>query len=314
MRAVIASVLAGAIALQAPIVMARTGGDKVPAATPAPAAATGTRVAIAPLAGLVEGGAAIAPLQALVVDGLTGVPGFALIADKELKAALKKSGRKELEACGGDPHCLSELGKLVNATTIVAGEVGELGEGQVAYLKAYDVASEKEIGSTTAVFPADDAGRKTEAKAAAYRLLAPQKYVGTLKLAIDANGAVVYVDGKRMKPDAGGAIGLAVGTHALRVTHEQYKDFVRFVDVKFDQTTSLDVPLTAFPVITDAMHQKAHGPRKVQYVGPIAPLPWYRKWYTVAGGGVVALVATAVIISLTTSPIGSDKTVTVGGP
>jgi hypothetical protein len=267
------------------------------------------RVVIAPFTALTEGNKVAAALQTLVGDGLATLPNREVVPDKELRAAVKKAGKRELELCEGDAHCLSELGKLVGAQVVVAGEVSELGEGQVAYLKAVDVKSEKEIGSTTAVFGAAAAdARKAESKAAAYRLLAPREYVGTLKLAIDAPGATVYLDGRKVAKSPAGPLVVAVGTHALRVTHEQYRDFVRFVDVKFDETTTLDVPMTAFPVVTDEMRQKEAQRR----AGPTEPLPWYRKWYTVAGVGVGAVVITAVVVSLVAGSIDSDREVTVG--
>ena len=34
---------------------------------------------------------------------------------------------------------------------------------------------------------------------------------------------------------------LSVGTHALRVTHPEYRDFVRFVDVEFDTPAAVKV-------------------------------------------------------------------------
>jgi hypothetical protein len=274
---------------------------------PAPAA-TGTRVAVTPLTSLTEGSKGLPKLEEQVAQGLGGVSGFSVVPGAELKKALKKAKRPELDACDGDAHCMAEVGRLVNATIVVAGDVNELAEGSIVYLKAVEVASEREIGSTTAVLDGPTAG--AEARAAAVRLLAPKTYTGAVQLEVDVVNAVVYVDGQRVNRTPGKPLMLSVGQHALRVTHEQYRDWVRFVDVKFDETVPLAVNLKAFPVITDEMRQKDR-PRPV---GQREPLPWYRKWYTVAGVGVVLVVGTTILVAALSGGLDADTIVTVGGP
>jgi hypothetical protein len=270
------------------------------------------RVVVAPLTGLGEGGPDLAPVQLLVIAGFAAVPGVTMISDRDLRAAIKKAKRKDLEACESNDACLAELGKLVGAEVVVAGDVGELSGGLVAYLMAVEVATGKELGSTTAVLSGDKAARTSEARAAAYRLLSPGAYVGKLALSIDVNGAVIYLDGKQLGRSPQAPIAASVGTHALRVTHEQYRDFVRFIDVRFDATTKLDVNLKQFPVVTDRMVENAHGPLVAS--GPVRPRPWYRKGWAVAAFGTVVLVATIVTVSLVSTGVDADRTVTVGGP
>jgi hypothetical protein len=299
--------LTGAVAVALALALAGGGGEAWAKRAPAPATATtGTRVALAPLTALTEGSKGIGKLEEQVSQGLAGVSGFSVIPSADLKKALKKAKRPELESCEGDAHCLAELGRLVSATIVIAGDVNELSEGSIVYLKAVDVASEREIASTTAVL--DGTATSGEARAAAVRLLAPKTYTGAVKLDIDVANAVLYVDGQKYTRTPGKPLLLSVGTHALRVTHEQYRDWVRFVEVEFDQTIPLSVNLKAFPVITDEMRQKA-APKPV---GPREPLPWYRKWYTVAAVGAVALIATTVIVVAVTGGLDVDGEVTVG--
>jgi hypothetical protein len=275
----------------------------------APAKAPSRKVVVAPLTSLAEGGPDLTPIVQLVGTGVATVPNVTLVPDKELRAALKKAKRKELESCDDDA-CLAQLGQLVGAEVVIAGEVGELGDGQVAYLKTVDVATTKEIGSTTAVLSGNADARSAEARAAAFRLLAPAAYVGTLALAIDAPGALVYVDGRQVGKSPAAPISLSVGTHALRVTHEQYRDFVRFVDIQFDKTTKLDVPLAQYPIVKDQMIEH---PKQPKPTGPVKPRPWYRKGWAVGGMAGAALVGTAIVVVLLSGGVSSDKEVTVGG-
>jgi hypothetical protein len=304
-RALVALVAAAAVG-GAPVAARAQGGK------PGPAAPVARKVAVAPLGSLVDGGGELGAVQALVGGGAATVPGVSLVADKDLRAAIKKSKRKELEACERDVPCLVDLGKLVGATVFIAGEVGELGGGQVAYLTAIDVATGKEIGSTTAVLSGAADARQAEARAAAYRLLAPGLYVGTLALSVDVPGAVIYVDGKVVGRSPAAPITASVGTHALRVTHDKYRDFVRFVDVSFDAATKLDVNLKEFPVVADEMVEK--GRKAPVPTGPVAPRPWYREWWAVAGAGGVLLVGTIVITAIAGSGVDADREVTVEPP
>src|SRR5207237_413078 len=148
------------------------------------------------------------------------------------------------------------------------------------YLMAVEVATGKELGSTTAVLSGDKAAKQREARAAAYRLISPDSYVGKLALSVDVNGARIYLDGKLLGDSPRAPVAASVGTHALRVTHEQYRDFVRFIDVKFDATTKLDVNLKQFPIVSDKMIEKDHDPLVAS--GPVRPRPWYRKGWAVA--------------------------------
>ena len=61
-----------------------------------------------------------------------------------------------LRACDGNTKCLAELGALLSADTVIYGEVGGLGNVQVVYLKAVNVARAKELRSTTLEFGGHD--------------------------------------------------------------------------------------------------------------------------------------------------------------
>jgi hypothetical protein len=265
------------------------------------------RVALAPLTSLTEGAGKLAPLEAIVGEGLAALSGVTVISAQEVRQAIKKARRPELEACAGETTCLAELGKVASADRVVAGEVGGLGDDQIVYLKVVDVAGAREAGSTTAVLEKGVESRRKEARAAAFRLLAPQRYAGTLQLRVDVPGAIVYLDGKKIATSPVPTLPVAVGTHALRVTHEQYRDFVRFVDVEFGETTELPVAMTAFPVISDEMR----GQRERKPSGPVAPLPWYRRWYTVVGFGAAILLTSAVVTYVAADPVDSDAQITL---
>lgn len=284
----------------------------------APAAQVGsTRVVLAPLGtlGAEAKSSKTRRIQGTIAAGLRGVPGFGLVADKEVRRAIKRANKPELRVCDGKADCLTELGKLLNARYVVYGEIGGLGAVQVVYLKIIDVAKTRELRSTTLeVGGKSDVAR--EARASAYRLLAPRQYKGRLVVSVDTKGASIYVDGKHMAKSPAKAISLSVGTHALRVTHPEYRDFVRFVEIAFDADATVDVKLTRFPIIRSKMKQRPGGGgvvggERVIYRG-MERTPWYKRWYTVAGAGAVIFVGSAIVTGLIADGIAHDREKTIG--
>jgi len=266
-------------------------------AVPATAAAQTARriVAVAPLTalGAEDTSASAKKVQADLEAAVAAIENTQVIGAKAALAAVKKAKRPELRVCEGDLVCLAELGKLLGADLVVAGEAGGLGDVKVVYLQLVAVETGKPVRSTTLEVGDGSSGGS---EGAAYRLLAPDRYVGTTTLNVDAAGATIYVDGKRLGKSPSPPIELSVGTHALRVTHPEYRDFVRFVDVGFQANTTIDVALQQFPIVSSEI---TGGPAaNVTYLDK--PAPWYRKWWAIAAfSGIVAIgaAATAGIIA-----------------
>jgi hypothetical protein len=261
-----------------------------------PAAKAKHVVAVAPLTalGAEDTSASAKKVQADLEAAIGGVEDTTVIGSKATLAAVKKAKRPELRVCEGDVTCLTELGKLVGADLVVAGEAGGLGDVKVVYLQLIEVSKGKALRSTTLEVGDGESGG---AEGAAYRLLAPGRYVGTTTLNVDAAGATIYVDGRKLGKSPSPPIELSVGTHALRVTHPEYRDFVRFVDVGFRANTTVDVALQQVPIIQSEI--SGTGPAgNVTYIDK--PAPWYRKWWAIAafsGIVVVGAAATAGIIA-----------------
>ena len=276
------AVLAAALVLWSTVTV--TAQPLRPAApAPVPGGAT---VALVPLAAL--DGDARAPAAGQLEAYLTaelGRAGLVVISPAQVTAKVKASKQPALRACEGDDACLTELGTLVGASRVIAGEVGGLGDVQVVYLELVDVGTGKEVRRTQAPLAASP----SELRAAVFRLVDPARDVGTLQIASAIDGAVVFVDGRRLGKTPLAPVTLAVGAHALRVTHPDARDFVRFVDIEFEATTPIDAELVRYAGIDTAM--SATGSR----VGPTAvhgvahDPAWYRRWWAVAGFSAVVL-------------------------
>lgn len=275
-------------------------------------AEAGERVAMAPLEALGDDDArANQRIEALIAAGLAAVPEVELIAPDAVEKAVLEAGRKNLRRCEGEPKCLAALGQLVGAARVVYAEVGGLGDARVVYLKTVDVAGSREATSTT--LELGSGGEPDEmARAAAFRLLAPERYQGHLALKVDVEGAVVYVDGARVATSPVDRVPLPVGTHALRVTHPEFQDFVRFVDVEFDRTLELPVELRRYPIVSRDLLHRGNGPGAAGGIHDgVEPTPWYRRWYTIAGGSAVVLIGSAILVGALTDGIDADGEKTV---
>jgi hypothetical protein len=267
-------------------------------------AAQPMRVAVLPLHDLGMGADAIAELEHAVVQAIASLPGYSVA---NLNANGRLTGPKGV-ATEAPAVRAQQLAKDLNASRAMMVDVARLGEGQVVYLQGIDPKTGQAVGSTTASLsnarplPAAD---KTALRGAVVRVLEPDRYLGRLQLKLDVKGAELLVDGRPIGGDLGRAIELPVGTHALRVTHPAYRDFLRFVDIAYDQTVALDVPLAAYPLTEGEMAE-----RQRRSGGPVVAVhvPWYRSWWALTLAGVVLTGVTAgIIIGAVPDAIESDR-------
>ena len=266
-------------------------------------AAAETRVvALAPFStlGAEDRSASTRKLLGQIEQALAALPQTKVVTAAQVSDAITKAKKPQLKACEGDEACLAELGKLVGANVVVTGEVGGLGDSRVVYLGATDVAAAKELRSTTLAV-----GTKDSPASAAIRLLDPDRYRGTVHFTIDAPGATVYVNGAKVALQ-NGDIQLPVGTQAIRVTHPQYRDFVRFVDVTYGERTEVPVSMQSYGTIEHDIKGKPTNLDKIEYYDP----PMWRRWY-VAGPAIVVLAVAAGVI-FASRPPDADSKCTVG--
>lgn len=265
-------------------------------------------VALAPLStlGQEDTSAATKKLAQQIEAALAALPGTKVIPSTVVGDAIKKAKKPALRACEGDNKCLGEVGALVNANIVIAGEVGGLGASQVVYLSATDVATGKELRSTTLTVGASDDGGG--ANGAAVRLLEPDRYRGTLHFAIDVSGATIYVNGTKAPLTPKGELALPVGTHAVRVTHPEYRDFVKFVSVPYGQTVEVPVGMQQYPIVQHDLAGKPIDRGTVHYVDP----PAWRRWYVVGPAAVVLGVAAAIVVAMVVHDQPDGQTRTIG--
>ncbi|MEP6865741.1 MAG: PEGA domain-containing protein [Deltaproteobacteria bacterium] len=248
-------------------------------------------VAVAPLStlGAEDKSATTKKILAQIEQAVASL-GDKVIPAAQVTAAIDKAKKPQLKACEGDAACLGELGKLVGANVVISGEVGGLGDSKVIYLGATDVATAKEMRSTTLTLTAKETAGSDNggAQGAAIRLLDPDKYRGSIHFAVDVSGATIFINGAKVTPGPKGDVALPVGMQAVRVTHPEYHDFIKFIDVTYGKTTEVPVPLQQYPIVEHDVKAKPTSLDKVLIVEP----PLWRRWYV--AGPAIAVVAVGI--------------------
>ena len=258
-------------------------------AAAAPARADRT-IAIAPLStlGAEDTSAETRKVVAQIEAAVAALPATKVVRSTQVADAIKKARRPQLRACEGDAGCLAELASLTGAQIVISGEVGGLGASRVVYLAATE--NGKELRSTTlAIGGKDDGGGPS---GAVIRLLDPESYRGTLRLAIDVTGASVFVNGTKVAPSPAGELVLPVGTQAIRVTHPEYHDFVRFIDVDFGRTTDVPVGMQQYPIVHHDVQGKPISRDRIEYIEP----PLWRRWYVVGPAAIGLAIVTGIAV------------------
>lgn len=258
----------------------RLPAQTAPAGTATKSKADLALIRVEPLGLDAERAARLEALFRLELERLAGAP-------LATRAAVDKAIGNDaaLRGCTGEPACLSTIGKKLGVKQVVSGNVGELGDSYVLNLKLVDVTTGTEVRRVSEPLRGSPDELIEAMRVAAYRLVAPERLLGSVSILSDVRGADVYLDGKHVgkTPLARPLAGQTVGAHKLRLTNKGYTDFISDVEVRFQKSTQVEVRMVkadvaGAPIIEDGR------PRP-------APTPWYSStWgYVAIGAGAVIL-------------------------
>ena len=221
-------------------------------------------------------------LERILRSELERVTGQRLPARAEIDK-LTASNRK-LAGCTGDPSCLSPLARLLKATRVVTGNVGGLADSYVVNLKLVDAGDGRELRRVAVTLRGSPEELIDEIRVATYRLVAPEKLVGSIAVLSDVPGALVRLDGNSvgLTPLAAPLDRIAVGVHQLSVTREGFSPFAEDVPVRFEKTTQVVVRQSA---VTAEARRRLRAATET----PVYARWWF--WTAIAAGAVLTGVA-----------------------
>ena len=227
-----------------------------------------------------------------------------LLSGKRVHARLRAAGA----GCLQEPSCLARAARTLSATQVLSGEVGSAGRAHVLYLRLRAAADGSLLRAESAVLDPKK-GVRGPLLALLTKLLDPRRYVGELAVASNVASSWVYLDGRRV--GRGRTLVLkqvGAGTHALRLTHPEHQDFVRFVSVPFRARARIMATMVPLKVARHQMKFVAGEPLTS------AELPWYRRWWAVAAFGAVIFAAATTTAALLPKDPASDHALTIIRP
>jgi PEGA domain len=234
------------------------------------------RVALLPLRPLGVPADVVRALEVTLRNELSQLPEAKMVAEKDILTQLNRE-----PGCAARIACAAAAASRAGARQLILGTASELGDSFMVDLKLIDARSAQELRRAThPVSGSQDALIET-LREAAVQLLAPLRWVGSLRVVVDAPGALIFVDGKQVgiAPLTQPVTGLAPGQHTLRVV-DKSRELSTFVEVRFGQEIEARIELGAARVVRAAL------PSATASVQPVRAHP---SWVRPAAIGAITL-------------------------
>jgi hypothetical protein len=203
-------------------------------------------VALVPLRALGVPAELTHALQMTLRNELAALPEARLLPEKDVAEALQRE-----PDCEARVACALAAAAKLGARQLISGTASQLGKDYIIDLKLLDARTGQELRRASHPVSGSPDVLIDTVRATAVELLAPQRYVGALRVDVPGvAGALLFVDGKPVgeTPMGKPIEGLAPGQHTLRVTDRGLRELSAFVDIHFGQTTEARFELGSMPV------------------------------------------------------------------
>jgi hypothetical protein len=175
-----------------------------------------------------------------------------LLPAMTMDSVLLVEGNERYLRCGTGAACLAGLGKQAGARIVLSGEVG-LREGQLKVrLVRIEVASAAQVGEAIVLVTGELAAPQLEELRVG--MFEPARYLGSLELTCDTDGAEVLVDGERvgLTPLVGPLARLPAGMRRVEVRLDGHQPFERQVWVPYNRLARVVAVLPAAAYVKKA--------------------------------------------------------------
>ncbi|MEW5848891.1 MAG: PEGA domain-containing protein [Myxococcota bacterium] len=264
---------------------------------PAPPTARPRSVLMLPLEGGDIPPSQVEAVEARLREALGRVPQHTVISrDQTILGTEQATGAGW--KCDGNATCLAQLGRQFTADALIAGKVRREGITLRVDLRSIRMdtgSEERRISEAITNRSEDDA--KIQALALSYRMLSPERYVGTLIVECPVKGARILVDGV----DVGEApldrpmTDLLPGTHVVRVTGANVRAGELYIPVEFQGTTKVRADLVEGAFVLKTVDASAPPP-----AAPVAATAEKKRGGGIPplkiGGGALAVTSVGVLL------------------
>lgn len=212
-------------------------------------AAPSQRVVVSELSGLGLDNKVIGAFARYLETSLKTIDGVTLISSIDVELALQDPRNRELADCAGGTRartlCAAKTGALVGANVVIYGTIGAIGESYSVNLRAVDVATERQLVKHTATISGSRDRLIPEVRLAAFKLVAPDRIFGALKIDTDVAGVVVEIDGKEVgtTPLKDPIADLRPGSHTVVLRRPGFREFQQEFRIKAFETAKLKLEL-----------------------------------------------------------------------
>lgn len=234
----------------------------------------GREILLGPLSSFGSTGEAVEAIERVYVSEFEKLLGPQLRTTDEL-SALGPAVAEAVADCGATPPCLLEVAAAVGFDSVITGNLTGLGDERVIDLRHLSAVSGEELGRQSVQASGDERELIVQIRGAAVKLLAPERYVGTVAFDVKQTGVRVVVDGQLVgiTPLPRAQLDLRVGRHAIEASGEGLVPFSEMVEVRYGELRSVTIDL----------------PQNTVFVG--GDTPYYARWWTwaIAGAGATGL-------------------------
>ncbi len=184
-------------------------------------------------------------LDTYLRNSVATIDGLQLLPPVDVQLAVQASKNSKLIECAGGAKCAGDIGKLMGADRVIFGGISAVGDAYSLNARVIETSSGKEVARYQATFAGSRDALIPEIRLAAYKLLAPDRILGSLMVKADVDGVSVEIDGepRGMTPLSEPIKNLTPGKHTVVLKRAGYSQFQQELDIRPFETAKLQLKL-----------------------------------------------------------------------
>lgn len=178
-------------------------------------------------------------------NSVATIEGLQLLPPLDVQIAVQNSKNAKLIECAGGAKCAGDIGKLVGADRVIFGGISAVGESYSLNARVVESGTGKEVARHQATFTGSRDALIPEIRLTAYKLLAPERILGSLMVQADVDGVSVEIDGepRGMTPLTEPIKNLQPGKHSVVLKRSGYSQFQQELTIRPFETAKLQLKL-----------------------------------------------------------------------